>query len=100
MAKTGLEADYGSDHELLTVKFRLNLNKVGDTTRSFRYNLNQIPYVYTVEATNRLKRLDLADRAPEELWMDVCNIVQKTVTKTIPKRKKCRKSEWLSEESL
>ena len=92
MAKTGLEADYGSDHELLTVKFRLNLNKVGDTTRSFRYNLNKIPYVYTVEATNRLKRLDFVDRAPEELWMDVCNIVQKTVTKTIPKRKKCRKS--------
>ena len=93
-AKTGLEADYGSDHELLTVKLRLNLKKVGETTRSFMYNLNQIPYDYTVEVTNRLKRLDLVDRVPEELWMDVCNIVQKTVTKTIPNKSQsgCLKS--------
>ena len=83
-AKTGLGADCGLDHELLSAKFRLKLKKVGKTTRPFRYDLNQIPYDYTVEVTNRFKGLDLIDRVPEELWMEVCDIVQEAVTKTIP----------------
>ena len=74
-AKTRLGADCGSDHELLIVKFRLNLEKVGKTTRPFKYDLNQIPYDYTVEVTNRCKRLDLIDRVPEELWIEVPDIV-------------------------
>ena len=74
-AKTRPGADYGSDHELLIVKFRLKLKKVGKTTRPFRYELNQIPYDYTVEMTNRFKGLDLVDRMPEELWMEVFNTV-------------------------
>ena len=65
----------GSDHELLIAKFRLKLKKVGKITRPFRYDLNQIPYDYTVEVRNRLKRLDLKDRVPEELWMEVLDIV-------------------------
>ena len=65
-----------------------------------RYDLNQIPYDYTVEVTNRLKGLDLIDRVPEELWMEVHNIVQEAVIKTIPKKKKCKKSKWLSEKTL
>ena len=81
-------------------KFRLKLKKVGKTTRSFRYDLNQIPYDYTVEVTNRFKGLDLIDRMPEELWTDVCDIVQEAVIKTIPKKKKCKKAKWLSEEAL
>ena len=68
-----------------------DLKKVGKTTRQFRYDLNQIPYDYTVEVTNRLKGLDLVDRVPEELWMEVSNTVQEMVTKTIPKKKKCKK---------
>ena len=84
--KTG--ADCGSDHELLIAKFRLKLKKVEKTTRSFRYDLNQIPYDYTVEVTNIFKRLDLIDRVPEELWMQVCDIVQEAVIKTMSKRKK------------
>ena len=64
-------ADSGSDHELLIAKFKLKLKKVGKTTRPFRYDLNQIPYDYTVEVTNRFKGLDLTDRVPEELWMEV-----------------------------
>ena len=75
--------DCGSDHELLIAKFRLKLKKVGKTTRSFRYDLNQIPYDYTVEVTNRFKGLDLIDRVPEELWMKVRDIVQEVVIKTI-----------------
>ena len=67
-AKTRLGADCGSDHELLISKFRLKLKKVGKTTTPFRYDLNQIPYYYTVEVTNRFKGLDLIDRLPEELW--------------------------------
>ena len=67
--------DCGSDHELLIVKFRLKLKKVGKTTRPFRYNLNQIPYDYTVEVRNRFKGLDLIDRVPDELWNEVCDIV-------------------------
>ena len=81
-------------------KFRLELKKVGKTTRPFRYDLNQIPYDYTVEVTNRLKGLDLIDRVPEELWTEVHDIVQEAVTKTIPKKKKCKKAKWLSEEVL
>ena len=93
-------ADCGSDHELLIAKFRLKLKKVGKTTRSFRYDLNQIPKDYTVEVRNRSKKLDLIDRVPEELWMEVHNSVQEAVIKTIPKRKKCNKARWLSEEAL
>ena len=74
-AKTRLGADCGSDHELLIVKIRLKLKKVGKTTRPFRYNLNQIPYNYTVEVRNRFNGLALIDRVPEELWMEVCNTV-------------------------
>ena len=88
--KTG--ADCGSDHELLIAKFRLKLKKVGKITRPFRYNRNQIPYDYTVEITNRFKGLDLIDRVPEDLWMEVCDIVQEAVIKTICKKKKCKKA--------
>ena len=98
-AKTRPGADCGSDHELLIAKFRLKLKKAGKTTRPFRYDLNQIPYNYTMEVTNRFKGLDLIDRVPEELWMEVCNIVQEAVIKTIPKKKKCKKAKWLSEEA-
>ena len=98
--KTRLGADCGSDHELLTAKFRLKLKKVGKTTRPFRYDLNQIPYNYTVEVTNRFKGLDLIDRVPEELWVDVRDTVQEAGIKTIPKKKKCKKARWLSEEAL
>ena len=66
----------------------------------FRYDINQIPYDYTVEVTNRFKGLDLIDRAPEELWMEVHNIIQEAVIKTIPKEKKCKKAKWLSEKAL
>ena len=76
------------------------MKTVGKTIRTFRYDLNQIPYEYTEEVTNRFKGLDLIDRVPEELWTGVHNIVQKTVTKTIPKKKKCKKAKWLSEEAL
>ena len=72
-------------------KFRLKLKKVGKTTRPFRYDLNQTPYDYTVEMTNRFKGLDLIDRVPDELWMEVHDIVQQTGIKTIPKKKKCKK---------
>ena len=91
-AKTRLGADCGSDHELLIAKFRLKLKKVGKTTRPFRYDLNQIPYDYTVEVRNRFKGLDLIDRVPVELLTEVHNIVQDTGIKTIPKKKKCKKS--------
>ena len=76
------------------------MKKLGKTTRPFRYDLNQIPYDHTVEVTKRFKGLDLVDRVPEELWMEVHNIVQEAVTKTIPKKKKCKKAKWLSEEAL
>ena len=91
-AKTRQGADYGSDHELLIAKFRLKLKKVGKTNRSLSYDLNQIPYDYTVEVTNRFKGLDLIDRVPEELWTEVRDIVQKAVIKIIPNRKKCKKA--------
>ena len=91
-AKTRPGTDCGSDHELLIPKFRLKLKKVGKTTRPFRQDLNQIPYDYTVEVRNRFKGLDLIDRVPEELWVDVHDIVQEAGIKTIPKKKKCKKA--------
>ena len=87
-------------HELLIAKFRLKLKKVGKSTRLFRYDLNQFPYDYTVEVTNRFKGLDLTDRVPEELWTEVHDIIQETGIKTIPKKKKCKKAKWLFEEAL
>ena len=97
-AKTRLGAIWGSDHELLIAKFSLKLKKVGETTRPFRYDLNQIPYNYTVEVTNRFKGLDLIDRVPEELWTEVWDIVQEVVILYIhPQEKKCKKAKWLSE---
>ena len=99
-AKTRLGAHSGSDHELLIAKFRLKLKKVGKTTRPFRHDLNQIPYDYTVEVTNRFKGLDLIDSVPEELWTEVRNIVQEVMIKSIPKKKKCKKAKWLSGEAL
>ena len=76
------------------------MKKVGKTTRPLRYDLKQIPYDYTVEVTNRFKGLDLINKAPEELWMEVCDIVQYAVIKTNPKRKKCKMAKWLSEEAV
>ena len=98
VAKDG-EADCGSDYELIA-KFRLILKNVGKTTRPFRYDLNKIPYNYTVEVTNRFKVLDLMDKVLEELWTEVHNTVQELVIKTIPKKTKCKKAKWLSEEGL
>ena len=95
-----METDCGSDHELLIAKFRLKLKKAGKTTRPYRYDLNHIPYNYTVEVTNRFKGLFLIDRVPEELWMEVRDIVQEAVIKTIPKKKKRKKEKWVSEEAL
>ena len=76
------------------------MKKVGKTTRPFRYDLNQIPYDYTVEVTNRFKGLDLTHNVPEELWTEVHDIVQEEVIKTIPKKKKCKKAKWLSGKAL
>ena len=76
------------------------MKKVGKTTRPFRYDLNKIPYDYTEKVRNRFKRLDLIDRVPDELWMEVCDIVQETRSKTMPKKKKCKTAKWLSEEAL
>ena len=75
------------------------MKKIRITTRPFRYDLNQIPNDYTVEVTNRFKGLDLIDRVPKELWMEICEIVQKAVVKTIPMKKKCKKAKWLSEQA-
>ena len=97
-AKTRPGFDCGSDHELLIAKFRLKLKKVGKPTRPFRYDLNKIPYDYTVEVTNRIKELYLI--VPEELWMEVCDIVQEAVIKNILKKRKRKKAKWLSEEAL
>ena len=87
-AKIRPGADSGSDHELLIAKFRLKWNKVRKITRPFRYDLNQIPYDYTVEVRNRFKGLDLIDRVPDELCSEVCDIIQETEIKTIPMEKK------------
>ena len=91
LAKTRSGVDYISDHKLCTTKFRLKLKKVGKTIWPFRYDLNQIPYDYTVGVTNRFKGLDLIDRVPEELWTEVHDFAQDTGIKTIPKKKKCKK---------
>ena len=76
------------------------MKKVGKNTRPFRYDLNQIPYNYTIDVTNRFKGLDLIDRVPKELWMEICDIEQEVGVKTIPKKKKWKKAKWLSEEAL
>ena len=95
-AKTRPGADCGSDQELLIVKFRLKLKKVGKTARPFRYDQNQIPYDYTVEVRNRFKGLDLIDSVPDELWMEVRDVVQETGIKTIPmeKMQKSKMAVW------
>ena len=94
-AKVRPGADCGSDHELLIAKFRLKLKKLGKTTRPFRYDQNQIYYDYTVEMRNRFKGLDLIDRVPDEIWMDILDTVQETGSK----KKKCKKANWLYEEA-
>ena len=86
-AKTKPGADFASYHELLIAKFRFKWKKVGKSTRPFRYDLNQIPYDYTVEVMNRFRGLGLVDRMPEEQWTEVHNIIQEAVTKTVPKKK-------------
>ena len=91
MAKTRPGADCGSDHELRIAKFRLKLKKVGKTTRSFRYELSQTPYNYTVDGTKGFKGLDLIDRVPEGLWMEVHNIVQETVIKPSPRKRNAKR---------
>ena len=88
VSKTRPGVDCGSDHELLIAKFRLKLKKVGKTTRPFRYDVNQIPYDYTVEVRNRFKGLDLIESVPDELWTKVHDIAKETGIKTIPKGKK------------
>ena len=98
--KTRPGADCVSDHELLIAKFRCKLKKVGRTARPFRYDLNQILCNYTVEVRNRFKGLDLIDRVPEELWTEVRDTLQEAVIKTIPKKRKCKKAKWPSEEAL
>ena len=98
-AKTRAGADHGSDHELLIDIFRLKLKKVGETTRPFRYDLNQIPYNYTGEVTNRFKGLDLTDRVPEVLWTRFMTLYGRQESRPSP-RKRCKKAKWLSEEAL
>ena len=99
-AKTRPGADCGSDHELLIAKFILKLKKVGKTTRPFRYDLKQIPNDYTVEVRIRFKGLDLRDRVPDELQMEVRDAVQETEIKTTPMEKKCKNAKWMSGEAL
>jgi len=99
-AKTRPGADCGSDHELLIVKLRPKLKKVRKTTRPFRYDLNQIPYDYIVEVRKRVKGLNLMDRVPEELWIEVCDIAQEAGIKTILMEKKSKKAQKLSPEAL
>ena len=89
-------ADCGSDQKLLITKFRLKLKKVGKTSRAFRYDLNQIPYDYTVEVRNRLKGLDLIDRVPDELWNEVRDIAQETGSRQSPWKRNAKKQNgWL-----
>ena len=90
-AKTRTGNDCGPDHQFLIAKFRLKLKKVGKTTRSFRYDLNQIPHNYTVEVRNRFKGLDLIDRVPEELWTEVCEIDWEAMIKTIPIKRNAKR---------
>ena len=92
--------DRGSDHELLIAKFRLKLKKMGKTTKPCRYDLNQIHNNYTVEVRNRFKGLDLIDRVPDKLWMEVRDTVQQVWIKTMSKKMKCKKAKWLYEEAL
>ena len=89
--KTKPGADCGSDHELLIAKFRPQLKKVGKNTRPFRYDLNQIPYDYAGEVTNRVKGLDLIDRVPKELWTEVCDIVQEEVIRPSPRKRNAKR---------
>ena len=84
----------------IIAKFRLKLKKVRKTNRPFRYDLNQITYDYAMKVRNRFKGLDLIDRVSDKLWMEVCDTIQEIVINTIPKRKKCKKEKWLSEEAL
>ena len=100
VSKTRLEADYGSDHELLIAKFRLKLKKVGKITRPFRYDLNQIPYDYTVEVRNRFKGLDLIDRLPDELWTEFVTLYRRQGSRPSPWKRNAKKSKWLSGEAL
>ena len=97
---SGIPISFRIFHRLLIAKIRLKLKKVGKTTRPFRYDLNQIPYDYTVEVGNRFKGLDLIDRVPDELWNEVRDIVQETGIKTILMEKKCKKAKWLHGEVL
>ena len=97
--KTRPGADCGSDHELLIAKFRLKLKK-GKTTRPFRYDLNQIPYDYTVEVRNRFKGLDLIDRVPDELWMKFVTLYRRQGSKPSPWKRNAKKAKWLSGEAL
>ena len=98
--KTRLGADCGSDHELLIAKLKFKLKKVGETTRIFRYDVNPILYDYKVEVRNRFKGLDLTNSVPDNLWMEVHDIVQETGIKTIPMEKTCQKAKGLSGEAL
>ena len=91
VSKNNTGADCGSDHQLLIAKFRLKLKKAGETTSPVKYDLNQIPYEYTVEVTNRFKGLDLVNRVPEELRTEVHNTAQQAANNTIPKKKKSRR---------
>ena len=100
VSKTRLGADCVSDYEILIAKFRITLKKVGKTTRPFSYDVNPIPFDYTVEVRNRFKGLDLKDRVPADVWTEVGDIVQETGIKTIPMEKKCQKSKGLSGEAL
>ena len=100
VSKTKLGADCGSDHELLITKFRFKLKKVGKSTRSFRYDINPIPYDYSVEVRNRFKGLDLTNRVPEEQWTEVRDIVQETGIKSFPREQKGQKAKGLSGEAL
>ena len=100
VSKNKTEAVCGSDHKLLIAKFRLILKKVGKTTRPSRYDLDQIPYDYTVEVRNRFKGLDLIERVPEELQTEVSDTVQEAAFKSITKKKKCKKAKQLSKEAL
>ena len=99
-AKTRTGGDCGSDHELLLPDSDLYIEESRGNTRPFRYDLNQIPYDYTVEVRNRFKGRDRIDRVPDELWTEVRNTVQETGLKIIPMEKKCKKAKWLSEEAL
>ena len=92
--------DCGSDHELLIAKFRLKLKKVGKATRPFRYDLNQIPYDYTVEVRNRFKGLDLIDRVSDELWTEIMTLYRRQGSRPSSRKRNAKKAKWLSEEAL